>query len=309
MTAVLLAGAVAGLGLVLAVSALVARGPSGPVALARLDLARERRGRAARLAATAIRDRTESPAARRLGAGLADLLASRGISLDPVRRDLAITGRSLESHLAQSLATAAAGSVSIGVAGLVWSLVVSGTAVTAFPLAGLAAGGLVGAVLPTVAVRTRATERRGDFRHTVGAFLDLVALNLAGGRGVPEALMSAAAIGDSPAMQAITRTLEDARLQGITPWAALGRLGDELGIEELVDLASALGLVADDGAKIRDSLAARAATLRRRELADLEGKAQERSQTMLLAQFLMCAGFLVFLIYPPLANVLASEAL
>jgi Flp pilus assembly protein TadB len=308
MTGVLVAGAMTGLGLLLAIGALVARVPSGPVALARLDLARRRRGRDAVLAATATRDRAESLAARRVGAAVADILASHGIALDQVRTDLAITGRSLESHLAQSLATAAAGAWSMGAGGLVWS-VVAGGPLTAVPLAAVAIGGLVGAVLPTVAVRTRAKERRSDFRHTVGAFLDLVALNLAGGRGVPEALTSAAEIGDSWAMRAVTRTLEDARLQGTTPWAALGRLGGELGIEELVDLASALGLVADDGAKIRASLAARAATLRRRELADLEGKAQERSQTMLLAQFLLCAGFLVFLIYPPLANVLASGAL
>ncbi|MGF1662535.1 MAG: type II secretion system F family protein [Kineosporiaceae bacterium] len=309
MTAVLLAGALTGLGVLMAVGALAVRGPSGPVALARLDLARRRRGRDSVLAAAATGTRTGSATARRLGAGLADLLASRGIALDGIRKDLAITGHSLESHLARSLTTAAAGAVALGVAGLAWGVVAGGGAVTTLPVAALAVGGLVGAALPTLSARTRARERRSDFRHTVGAYLDLVALNLAGGRGVPEALTTAAGIGDSQAMQAITRTLEDARLQGTTPWAALGRLGEELGIEELVDLAAALGLVADDGAKVRDSLAARAATLRRRELADLEGRAQERSQTMLLAQFLMCAGFLVFLIYPPLANVLASGAL
>jgi len=35
-------------------------------------------------------------------------------------------------------------------------------------------------------------------------------------------------------------------------------LGEELGIEELKDLSASLALVADDGAKVRDSLASRA---------------------------------------------------
>ena len=64
-----------------------------------------------------------------------------------------------------------------------------------------------------------------------------------------------------------------------------------------------LALVAEDGAKVRDSLTARAASMRHRELADAEAKAEARSQSMLVAQLVMCAGFLVFLVYPALARV------
>ena len=93
-----------------------------------------------------------------------------------------------------------------------------------------------------------------------------------------------------------------ARLQDLTP--GLGRLGDEVGLNELRDLAAALTLVADDGAKIRDSLAARAATLRRRELAEMEGRAGERSQSMLVAQMLIVLGYLLFLAYPAVSRIL-----
>ena len=105
-------------------------------------------------------------------------------------------------------------------------------------------------------------------------------------------------------MVRIRDTLETARLQGMTPWAALGELGDELAVDELRDLAAALALVAEDGAKVRDSLAARAASMRRRELADTEGRAQQRSQSMLVAQLLLCVGFLLFLTYPAVSNIL-----
>jgi Flp pilus assembly protein TadB len=129
-------------------------------------------------------------------------------------------------------------------------------------------------------------------------------MNLAGGRGVPEALSSAVSISDGWAMVRIRDTLQTARLQGITPWAALGELGEEMAVEELRDLAATLALVAEDGAKVRDSLQARAGSMRQRELADAESRAAARSQSMLIAQLLLCVGFLLFLTYPAISQIL-----
>ena len=55
---------------------------------------------------------------------------------------------------------------------------------------------------------------------------------------------------------------------------------------------------------IRASLAARAATLRRRELAEMEGKAGQRSQSMLVAQMLIVLGYLLFLAYPAVSRII-----
>ena len=63
-------------------------------------------------------------------------------------------------------------------------------------------------------------------------------------------------------------------------------------------------LVEHDGARVRMTLSARAATMRRRELADAEGKAAERDVSMNVAQLVVVAGFLVFLAYPAVVNVL-----
>jgi hypothetical protein len=46
--------------------------------------------------------------------------------------------------------------------------------------------------------------------------------------------------------------------------------------------------------------------MRQRELADAEGRAQAQSQSMLVAQLLLCVGFLLFLIYPAIARVLTG---
>jgi hypothetical protein len=115
--------------------------------------------------------------------------------------------------------------------------------------------------------------------------------------------MAAAEVSDGWALMRIRNALTDARITGTSQWVALGRLGDELGVEELQDLSVTLGLVADDGAKIRESLASRAETMRHRELAEIEGAAGEKSQSMLVAQLLLCAGFLVFLIFPAAMRV------
>jgi Flp pilus assembly protein TadB len=308
MTGVLLAGATCGLGVLLLVQ-LFGSGPApartAAAALAEIDARRDRRRRDVSLTVDR-RHQTESARLRRLGRSLLETLDSRGIRLPgDVLRDLALVGRSAEMHLASSVVSAVAGLmvplVTLSVGSLVAPVLRAGA-----PLwVGLACG-LVGGLLPTAVLASRASGRRRDFRHTVGSFLDMVAMNLSGGRGIPEALQSASSISEGWAMVRIRDTLERARLQGATPWAALGLLGEETGIDELRDLAMALALVADDGAKIRESLAARAASLRRRELADAEGRAQARSQSMLVAQLLLALGFLVFLVYPAAARVLGS---
>jgi len=60
----------------------------------------------------------------------------------------------------------------------------------------------------------------------------------------------------------LRRALDGARLARETPWSALGRLGTELGIGELSELAASVSLAGTEGAKVRASLAAKAASLR-----------------------------------------------
>jgi Flp pilus assembly protein TadB len=303
MTLVMLGGALVGVGLLLAVQFVGRSAPSGTAGLLQLDADRRRYRNEVSLTSDR-RHLEESLRMRRMGSGLRRALDARGIQLPvSVRADLGIAGRSLETHLATSLVGALVGFV-VPVVMLLPVSVVTGSLPGVVPVWLSLLGAAVGALLPTAQLRGVAADRRRDFRHVVSSFLDLVAMNLAGGRGVPEALSSAAGISDGWAFVRIRDTLETARLQGITPWAALGELGEEVSIDELRDLSAALALVAEDGAKVRDSLVARAVSMRRRELADTEGRAQARSQSMLMAQMLLCVGFLLFLTYPAVARVI-----
>jgi Flp pilus assembly protein TadB len=274
------------------------------VSLARQVAAYEA-ARSAPAARTAARRgaRGESEISKRLGGALARFCAEQGWEFPSLRADLSLAGKSLENFLATKVILALFGLVIVpvlaagmGVAGIHLPVVIPVWAALAF------AG--VFFFLPDIEVRQKAAQRRKDFRHAVGAFLDLVAMNLSGGRGVPEALMAASEVGGGWAMWRIREALASARITGLTPWQALGSLADEVRVDELRDLSSSLSLVADDGAKVRESLTARAASLRRRELADLEGQAGEKSQSMLVAQMLMCAAFMVFLGFPALLDLL-----
>ncbi len=308
MTEVALPGALIGLGLFLLVRALFPPRPGLAARLRALDAAREGDD-LPRLPSGGVDDRLGA-LRRGLGEWLAGFCAARGWAVRSTRADLALLGRSFEGFLATKVLLALSGLLVFPVL-LLWLLAMGWGASPAVPFWAALVAAAVFFVLPDLQVRRDAAVRRRDFRHAVGAFLDLVAMNLAGGRGVPEALLAAVSVGGEGdggnwAMARIREELAGARIIGITPWQALGRLGDETGVDELRDLSAALGLVADDGAKVRASLTARAATLRRRELAEVEGRAGERSQSMLVAQLLLCAGFVVFLSFPAAMKMLGA---
>ena len=298
MTWILLAGAMAGAGAWLLVGRSAAFGATAASELARLDALR--RQTADRFAPhSEVPDESRS---HRLGTRVASLLSARGVVLPAsIRSNLAVVGKSPEDHLGSTLLAAIAGAFAPAIA--LAPAILLGFLTPVVPLWLAIVGALGGAALAQLQLASEAKERRRDFRHVVSAFLDLVAMNLSGGRGIPEALASAAGVSQGWGMVRLRETIENARLQGITPWSALGRLGEEMQVEELRDLAAALALVAEDGAKVRDSLTARAASMRQRELADSEARAQERSQSMLIAQLLLATGFLVFLIYPALSGI------
>jgi tight adherence protein C len=298
--AALIAGALAGAGLFLLVFALIPR----KVSLSRRLAAFDAQQSAVSLPqyADTIKEK-DSAVSRRLGTGLAAFCAEQGWEFPSLRANLALADKSFESFLASK--------VMLGLLGLLLGPLMLVVAAAAGLHVAIEVpvwfGVLLGAVfflLPDLEVKQKADQRRKDFRHAVGAFLDLVSMNLAGGRGVPEALMAASEMGGGWSMSRIRDALANARITGHTPWQALGGLAEEVKVDELRDLAAALSLVADDGAKVRESLSARATSLRRRQLTDLEGQAGERSQSMLVAQMLLVMGFLVFLVYPVIPALL-----
>jgi Flp pilus assembly protein TadB len=301
LTMPLVVGAVLGLGLYALVRALMPGKRSAISQVARIDAMRARGS--AYESARVEREKGRLGALRaEVGLRVSEFYLQQGWEQRSLRADLAVLDRSWEKFLATK--------VLLGVAGLffgpflfaiVYTLGFGRSPIIPVWLALLFAA--VFFFLPDLEVRRDAAEKRRDLRRVIGAYLDLVSMSLAGGRGLPEALMAAAEVSDGWANQRIRNALSDARITGVSQWQALGALGEEIGVEELKDLSASLALVADDGAKVRESLASRAETMRHRELAEIEGSAGEKSQSMLVAQLLLCAGFLVFLIFPAAIRV------
>jgi tight adherence protein C len=296
MTLQLLAGALVGLGVLLLVLVLQRPRVGVGASLARIDTARRSHQSVTASAAGAQRDGRLEQVKRTIGERIEAEALARGWQFTRTRTDLAVLNRPFTTHLGTK--------VLLALAALVWFPLMfnisgfEGVGAPAFVAVGAAA---VFFWLPDAQLHREAERRRRDFRHVMGSFLDLVAMNLAGGRGLPEALLAASTIGEHWAMVRIRQALSNARIVGQTPWEGIAVLGRELGVEELRDLASALALAGDEGAKIRASLMARAESMRRKELSDVEGTAGENSQSMLLAQILIAVSFLVFLTYPAVA--------
>ena len=304
ITWILLGGALSGAGVLMLVLILAPPAVQPAAALAELDSQRDERRLRQEARRLNPRERALPDWLDALGYRAAALLRRTGIDLGALNSDLSVLGRSLERHLVTSLLL---GLLGFGAPLLITALgALAGRPTGSLPLLACLVLGAAMAALPTARLRSRAAQARRDFRHVVGSFLDLVSMSLSAGRGVPEALDAASALSDDPAMARIRDALAAARLRGETPWAAMGRLGETLRIDELRDLSAALALVAEDGAKIRESLSARATSMRRRELADAEGRAGENSESMLVAQLVIAIGFIVFLVYPALSGIMGG---
>lgn len=164
----------------------------------------------------------------------------------------------------------------------------------------------VGFLFPVVALRSKAAERRQAFRHALSAFLDVVSIGLAGGRGVDSALHDAAGSGRGWAFDELRAALLEAQLLGETPWAGLARLGEDLAVPELGELAASTSMAGAEGARVKASLAAKARSLRLRSLTEIKGAAEAASERMSLPIVLLLVGFIVFVTYPAIDKVLTG---
>jgi tight adherence protein C len=241
--------------------------------------------------------------AARLGRPAVAPLRALGLPGEQLGRDLAVVGRPIATHLAEKATLALAGLLLPVLLQLLLTL--AGLSVGfEFPIIAGLVFAAAGFVLPDLQARSEAAKLRTGFRHALSSFLDLVWITLAGGAGVDSALHDSAAIGRGWAFAQIQRALDSARLTRTTPWATLRQLGEELDVTELAELAASVSLAGTEGAKVRASLAAKAAALRTHQLTEAEADAQSATERMSLPAMALLLGFLAFIGYPALTQVL-----
>jgi tight adherence protein C len=293
---VLFSGLMVGSGLWLGLSRLVPA--HTPLAAAAVRLQRAGRSRH-------VVDQEDDSFAGRVGRLLLPRVDVEKIRLDRVAKDLAVTGRSLEVHLGQKVLWAVLGAVFVPVmAGL---LALGGTHVSLIiPTWMSLVAGFAGFFIPDTSVREIANSRRKEFRQSLGAYIDLVVMLLAANEGVTGALEHAANAGDTWPFLEVRRVLSQARLTAVTPWTALRDLGERYGVDELIELASSAQLSGTEGASVRQSLVAKAGTLRDRSLSAEEAVAEQASTRMVFPLLILVMSFVLFLGYPALMSVLKS---
>ena len=275
----ILSGVLGGLGIFLAVREIVPSSARLDAALARLDVG-------------------PAPAATRPPArGVTRRIAAELPWVPVPSTDLALLGQDRESWIASK---AGAGLLGLALPGVLVSLAaLDGVRLPwAVPaVASLACGaGLFFA--PDLVTKVNAAEKRADFRHALTSYLDLVSLERGAGAAPTEALEAAAEIGGGWAFERITAALDHARRAGRAPWTALAALAHETGVAELADIADIAEVAGQEGARILDTLAARAASMRAEALAADRAKAGSRSSTMVVPITLLAIGFLLLLVFP-----------
>ncbi|MGH9150762.1 MAG: type II secretion system F family protein, partial [Acidimicrobiales bacterium] len=161
---------------------------------------------------------------------------------------------------------------------------------------------LLASCAPPVVLRSAVRKRREDFLHALSAFVDLVAIGLAGGQGLDQALEAAAGTGSGWGFGELRRALALAAARGETPWAALADLGRTLGVPELEELAASVTLAGTDGARITTSIRVKARSMREHVQARIEADAEAAGELMSLALMVLLAGLVLFIAYPAAAS-------
>lgn len=232
---------------------------------------------------------------QRLGRTSARGLAAFGLADSGVLAEqLRVLDKPIERHAYEKLLAATAG---FALPMLVFAGLTSG-GVTVSPFFALVAAIVLatgGFLYPDIPLAEQVEQRRQGFRHALSSWLDLVTIILAGGGGIETALTGAANAGGGWAFDELRLALRRAELTGRPPWDLLDEFGATLGVVELQELAASVRLAGGQGAKIRQSLAAKADALRAQQAADIETSAETLTEKMIVPVTVMVLGLTLFI--------------
>lgn len=165
---------------------------------------------------------------------------------------------------------------------------------------------VVGFVLPDQLLRKSATKRRRNFLHAFSSYLDLTNVLLAGGAGTETALIAAADAGDGWAFDEVRHVLIRAQSARRSPWIELASLGQRFALPEIIEVAGSVQLAGEHGARIRSSLAAKADSLRYRQMGEIEAQAQASTERMGIPMVMLFISFIALIGYPAVTTVVGG---
>jgi hypothetical protein len=238
----------------------------------------------------------------RLGGHLATAITHRAGSDGALQRRLALVGTTLDVLCAQC---ALSGFVGFALPGVMWLVLTAGAVhlPVLIPLWIAVLTGVAGATFPVFVLEAQVKRAQRQATRVICSFLDLVVLGLAAGMGIESALLTAAQAGETEISLRMLHALTVSRETGEAPWEALLCLGTALGLDDLCEVASTAGMAGTEGARVRVTLAARAASIRRHELATTEADANAMTEKLFLPGAFLLLGFLLFIGFPAFTRI------
>jgi Flp pilus assembly protein TadB len=222
-----------------------------------------------------------------------------------LQEQLRILDRTVERHAYEKMLASLAGLLLPLLFGFVLAQIGSPFPPSVFVLTalGLAVGGFL---YPDLTLSDQVAERQSAFRHALAGYLDLVSIILAGGGGVESALVGAAESGDGWVFAELRAALRRGELTGRPPWEMFEEVGVRFGITELQELAASMALAGGHGARVRQSLIAKAEALRALQGAEMETKAEAATEKMVVPVTVMVLGLMIFIGYGAMVVVMSS---
>lgn len=226
----------------------------------------------------------------------------RPLPAETVRR-LRMAGRTPDRHFAHKALWALAGLVVPALAGpAVAAVLGSGPEVPA--AAGLVLGA-AGFFLPDLLLRRADAAVTEDATEALLTYFDLVTLERLANSSGTQALRSAAGVSDATVFVAVRDALERARLEQRAPYPELQRLGAELGLPALVDIADVMALD-EAGAALSGALRARVKELRDAHLTEAKIAAAAVSERMAFFMVVPSLVFGLFFLVPPVLRLVGG---
>lgn len=228
--------------------------------------------------------------------GIRTIEAIGFIDAGVLREQLRVLDKTLERHAYEKIFGAVAGfmlPVMIMVVAAAAGVIVSPLLILALAVVFAAAGFFY----PDLPLTEQVEKRREAFRHALSSYLDLVTIILAGGGGIEAALAGAADAGDGWAFAELRGALRRAQSTRRSPWDTFSELGEELGITELSELSSSVALAGGHGAKVKESLIAKADAMRAAQAAQLEAAAEVQTEKMIVPVVVLIVGMVLFIGY------------
>lgn len=288
---VLILGAIAGLGIIVAVSAFVPKHVKVSAALEVLGSTSEKAA--------------ASKWNEQLGTAMQRQSWLNFLRVDP--RDLDLTRTSSLNHATHQAVAGVAGLILPPVLGVMFTLITGlpvSTILFSLPLSFILALVLMYAV--NLTVTQKAKEARQEFSRAVATYIELVAAERRRNSTPQVALTRAAEVADSWVFKRLQEELQLAKYQGIRPWDSFKRLSKELGVPELADLADLMKIAGTEGASVYEPLRNRGKSLRIQMLNDARTKANADTEKTTLPMAMMGVVFIVLIATPALTKLLMS---